>query len=52
MSVKKYLDISKKIAEEYNLPAYARQRITLVEKSIDSMFVSDKVKNTKLSDFF
>lgn len=52
MSVKKYLDISKKIAEKYNLPVYARQRITLVEKSIDSMFVSDKVKNTKLSDFF
>jgi DNA polymerase II large subunit len=52
MSVKKYLDISKEIAEKYNLPVYARQRIALVEKSIDSMFVSDKVKNTKLSDFF
>ncbi len=52
MSVKKYLDISKEIAEKYNLPLYARQRIALVEKSIDSMFVSDKVKNTKLSDFF
>jgi DNA polymerase II large subunit len=52
MSVKKYLNISKEIAEKYNLPLYARQRIALVEKSIDSMFVSDKVKNTKLSDFF
>lgn len=52
MSVKKYLDISKEIAEKYNLPIYARQRIALVEKSIDSMFVSDKVKNTKLTDFF
>jgi DNA polymerase II large subunit len=52
MSIKKYLDISKEIAEKYNLPVYARQRITLVEKSIESMFVSDKVKNTKLSDFF
>ena len=52
MSVKKYLTISKEIAEKYNLPIYARQRIALVEKSIDSMFVSDKVKNTKLSDFF
>jgi DNA polymerase II large subunit len=52
MSVKKYLDISKEIAEKYNLPVYARQRIALVEKSIDSMFVSDKVKNTKLTDFF
>jgi DNA polymerase II large subunit len=52
MSVKKYLDISKEIAEKYNLPVYARQRIALVEKSIDSTFVSDKVKNTKLTDFF
>ncbi|HWR64090.1 MAG TPA: DNA polymerase II large subunit [Candidatus Thermoplasmatota archaeon] len=52
MSVKKYLNISKEIAEKYNLPLYAKQRIALVEKSIDSMFVSDKVKNTKLTDFF
>jgi DNA polymerase II large subunit len=52
MSVKKYLNISKEIAEKYNLPIYARQRIALVEKSIDSTFVSDKVKNTKLTDFF
>lgn len=51
MSVKKYLDISKEIAEKYHLPTYARQRISLVEKSIDSLFKSDKVKNTKLSDF-
>jgi DNA polymerase II large subunit len=52
MSVKKYLDISKEIAERYHLPLYACQRISLVEKSIDSLFKSDKVKNTKLSDFF
>jgi len=50
-SVKKYLEISKEIAERYNLPPYARQRIKLVEKSIDSLFISDKVKTTKLSDF-
>ena len=52
MSVKKYLDISMEIAEKYNLPTYARQRIILVEKSIDSLFKSDKVKMTKLTDFF
>ena len=50
-SVKKYLEISKEIAERYNIPPYARQRITLVEKSIDSLFMSDKVKTTKLTDF-
>jgi DNA polymerase II large subunit len=52
MSVKKYLEISKEIAVKYHLPVYAQQRIALVEKSIDSLFKSDKVKNTKLSDFF
>lgn len=52
MSVKKYLAISREVAEKYNLPTYALQRITLVEKSIDSLFKSDKVKMTKLTDFF
>ncbi|MDH7516871.1 MAG: DNA polymerase II large subunit [Candidatus Thermoplasmatota archaeon] len=51
-SVKKYLEISKNIAERYNLPSYACQRIKLVEKSIDSLFISDKIRTTKLSDFF
>jgi DNA polymerase II large subunit len=50
-SVKKYLEISKEIAERYNISPYARQRITLVEKSIDSLFMSDKAKTTKLTDF-
>jgi DNA polymerase II large subunit len=50
-SVKKYLEISKEIAERYDLPLYARQRIKLVEKSIDSLFMSDRIKTTKLSDF-
>ncbi|UCD14377.1 MAG: DNA polymerase II large subunit [Thermoplasmatales archaeon] len=50
-SVKKYLDISRKIAEKYNLPSYARQRIILVEKSIDSLFESDKINQTKIVDF-
>ena len=50
-SVKKYLEISKDIAHRYNIPPYAQQRIVLVEKSIDSLFTSDKVKTTKLTDF-
>jgi len=50
-SVKKYLEISKDIAQRYNIPPYAQQRIVLVEKSIDSLFTSDKVKTTKLTDF-
>lgn len=51
-SVKKYLQISKEVADRYHIPSYAHQRITLVEKNIDSLFMSDKVKKTKLTDFF
>jgi len=40
------------LTEKYNLPDYACQRIKLVEKSIESLFTNDKVKVTKLSDFF
>jgi DNA polymerase II large subunit len=50
-SVKKYLEISKVIAQKYNISSYAQQRIKLVEKSIDSLFISDKMKTTKLTDF-
>ena len=51
-SVKKYLDISKGVAQRYNISPYARQRITLVEKAIDSLFISDKIKTTKIEDFY
>ncbi|MBS3802350.1 MAG: DNA polymerase II large subunit, partial [Candidatus Thermoplasmatota archaeon] len=50
-SVKKYLEISKEVADRYHIPSYAHQRINLVEKNIDSLFMSDKVKKTKLTDF-
>jgi DNA polymerase II large subunit len=50
-SVKKYLEISKEIADKYNISPYARQRIRLVEKSINSLFMSDKLKPTTLFDF-
>jgi DNA polymerase II large subunit len=51
-SVKKYLDISKRVAQRYNISLYASQRIKLVEKAIDSLFISDKIKTTKIEDFF
>ncbi len=50
-SVKKYLEISKEIAKRYNISSYAQQRIVLVEKSINSLFMSDKIKTTKITDF-
>ncbi|MDD1769459.1 MAG: DNA polymerase II large subunit, partial [Methanomassiliicoccales archaeon] len=50
-SVKKYLEITKEISERFAIDAYTRQRIELIEQSINSLFENDKVKNCKLSDF-
>ncbi len=51
-SVKKYLDITKEICEEYDVNEYTCQRISIIERSINSLFENDKVKKCKLSDFF
>ena len=50
-SVKKYLEITKKIAQKYDVPAYTKQRVLLVEQAIDSLFENDKVRKSKLEDF-
>lgn len=50
-SVKKYLEITKEISERFAIDPYTRQRIDLIEKSINSLFENDKVKKCKLSDF-
>jgi DNA polymerase II large subunit len=50
-SVKKYLEITKEISERFTIDAYTRQRIDLIEKSINSLFENDKIKKCKLSDF-
>lgn len=51
-SVKKYLEISKTIGEKYGLDEYTKERVELLEMSMDSVFNNDKVKKCKLSDFF
>ena len=51
-SVKKYLEVSKQVCEKYKLSEYTLQRIEILEMSMDSLFNNDKVKKSKLSDFF
>jgi len=51
-SVRKYLEISKTIGEKYGLDDYTRERIEILEMSMDSVFNNDKVKKCKLTDFF
>jgi DNA polymerase II large subunit len=50
-SVRKYLEISGEIARKYNLSDYMIQRLKLVERDIDSVFVNDKSKQYSLSEF-
>jgi DNA polymerase II large subunit len=50
-SVKKYLDISKKISEEYGVSNYLQQRLELIDCAIQSLFTNDKVQDLKLDDF-
>jgi len=49
--VSKYLERAKEIGKKFEVPAYTLQRISLLESSIDSLFQSDKVKESKLDDF-
>ncbi|MDD2666279.1 MAG: DNA polymerase II large subunit [Methanocellales archaeon] len=50
-SIRKYLDISLKTAEEYDISNYTKQRLRLIELEINSLFASDKVKQAELVDF-
>jgi DNA polymerase II large subunit len=49
--IKKYLEISRKICDDYDLPIYLKQRLELVEREIKSIFEDDKIKQTGLADF-
>ncbi|MDI6917125.1 MAG: DNA polymerase II large subunit [Thermoplasmatales archaeon] len=49
--VKKYLKMTKEVAEKYNVPNYTMQRVLLMENAINSLFHSDKINKCKLEDF-
>ena len=50
-TITKYLEISKELSEEYSLSEYTKQRISLIDLEIKSLFESDKSKQIKISDF-
>ncbi len=50
-SVRKYLETSLRIADEYNVRHYTKQRLELLELEMKSLFESDKVKQKGLADF-
>ncbi len=49
--VSKYLETAKRIGNIYKVSPYTLQRISLLENAIDSLFQSDRVKNSKLDEF-
>ncbi|WP_406661158.1 DNA polymerase II large subunit [Methanolobus sp. ZRKC3] len=50
-SVKKYLEVSKKVAKDYNVSSYTKQRIELIGLDMKSLFENDKSKQMGLSEF-
>jgi len=50
-AVKKYLEVSQRVAEEYDVSSYTKQRIELVGYDISSLFENDRSKQMDLSDF-
>ncbi len=50
--IEKYVEVAEKIIEKYKLPDYLADRLEIVKMNIKSLFESDKVKQSQLSQFF
>ena len=50
-SVTKYLDTAIEVAEEYGSREYTKQRLNILERSIESLFENDKNKQSGIADF-
>ncbi|QIB72840.1 DNA polymerase II large subunit [Halogeometricum borinquense] len=50
-SVNKYMDTAIQVAEEFDCRPYTKQRLEVLEKSLESIFENDKNKASKLGDF-
>ena len=50
-SVKKYLELTKRITREYPVSQYLQQRIALIEEAITSLFTDERTQDLKLDDF-
>ncbi|MBN2110762.1 MAG: DNA polymerase II large subunit [Methanosarcinaceae archaeon] len=50
-AVRKYLEVSRSVAEKYNVSNYTRQRIDLIGLDIKSLFENDRAKQMDLLEF-
>lgn len=49
--VEKYMDVALRVAEDYGVTDYTKQRLGLVQEEIESLFVSDIREQLSLGDF-
>jgi DNA polymerase II large subunit len=50
-SVSKYLEVATEVAETYGCKEYTKQRLQLLERTIESVFENDKDKQSGIADF-
>jgi len=50
-SVRKYINIAKRLCERHGVKAYTRQRVALIENAINSMFENGLMRKSKLDEF-
>ncbi|SNZ15080.1 DNA polymerase II large subunit [Natronoarchaeum philippinense] len=50
-SVNKYMETAIRVAEEFGARDYTKQRLEVLEKSLESIFENDKNKQTGIADF-
>ncbi|MFQ6051087.1 MAG: DNA polymerase II large subunit [Candidatus Hydrothermarchaeota archaeon] len=50
-SVEKYLEITRKLIRNYELGSYLNQRLSLLEDTMNSLFVNEKAMQSSLIDF-
>ncbi len=51
-AVEKYMDVAEKMANEYNVNNYIKQRLKIIREGINSIFENEKSKQVKLIEFF
>lgn len=50
-SVNKYMDTATRVAEEYGCREYTKQRLAILDRSLESVFENDKNKQSGIADF-
>ncbi len=50
-SVNKYMDTALQVAEDYDCREYTKQRLRILERSLESVFENDKNKQSGIADF-